>query len=133
MDTQQQAIIAQMNTVVIAKALTDAAYRAALLEDPRAVVEREFGVALPAGFTLEVVEAKADSHVIVLPYAPAVGADGELSDADLEAVAGGSKAGAREFFVGRGGDVISAVAAVATFTVGGVACDAIQRRVESRM
>ena len=53
----------------------DAAYRQALIANPRDVIEKQFQISVPANV-----------H-IVLPHAVAAG--DELSDADLEAVAGG--------------------------------------------
>jgi hypothetical protein len=52
-----------------------------LLEDPKGAVEEELGTRLP-----EVVR----TIYLVLPSASPVGQGGELSDRDVEAVAGGS-------------------------------------------
>ena len=69
----------------IARAWRDPAFKARLLADPHAVL-KEAGVAAPAGVTVKVVES-TDSHVhLVLPPRPT----GELSDADLDKVAGGA-------------------------------------------
>jgi Nitrile hydratase, alpha chain len=73
---------------VIDRAWKDAAFRRALTEDPRATLERELGVRVPAGVTLTVVEETRSSRYLVLPPAP-TGEGGGLSDAELEAVAGG--------------------------------------------
>ena len=75
----------EMRERLIEKATVDEAFRARLLADPGAAVEAETGVAVPAGFTLEVHEDTADASHLVLP--PAAGA--ALSDADLEQVSGG--------------------------------------------
>lgn len=62
-------------------------YRKALLDDPRSVVAQQFQIQIPGHVRLKVVEDSADTIHVVLPHAVESGA--ELSDADLEAVAGG--------------------------------------------
>ncbi len=54
---------------VIARAWTDAAYKAKLLSDPRAALA-EAGVEIPEGVTVKVVENTADIQHLVLPVAP---------------------------------------------------------------
>jgi hypothetical protein len=63
-------------------------YRSALLKDPRAMVEKQFNMALPDNLTVKAVEESADTIYVVVPHAVEAGA--ELDDADLEKVAGGS-------------------------------------------
>ena len=74
---------------VIQKSLEDSEFRASLLADPKAAIERELGTSLPAGVQVNVVEESSNSLYLVLPQASQGGAGGELSDQDLEAVAGG--------------------------------------------
>jgi hypothetical protein len=81
---QQRIIDGQ--TTLIAKAWHDAAYKQALLRDPKAVVAREFGAPLPAEVSMQVVAEDAHTQYLVLP--PAL-SDLELSDEQLEQVAGG--------------------------------------------
>ena len=69
---------------LINKAVHDAAFRKELIESPRTALERETGLQVPADFELKVIEETANSLCLVLPP-PA----GELSDLELEAVAGG--------------------------------------------
>ena len=47
------------------------------------------GAQLPEGVEVRVVQESADTIYLVLPSASAVGEGGELSDEELEAVAGG--------------------------------------------
>ena len=63
-------------------------YRAALLRNPRAIVEKQFSMTVPDNVTIKAVEESADTIYVVVPHAVAAGA--ELDDADLEKVAGGS-------------------------------------------
>jgi hypothetical protein len=72
---------------VVAKALTDAAFKAELLKNPAAAVEKATGVKVPAGTTIKVVENSASVVHLVLP---AHAAPGSLTDADLKKVAGGA-------------------------------------------
>jgi len=68
------------------KAVTDAEFRAELLKSPKAAIEKLVGVELPESYNIKVIENDpAYAATFVLP--PAI--DGELSDEDLEGVAGG--------------------------------------------
>jgi len=69
---------------IIARAWRDPAFKAKLVADPHATL-KEAGVAIPAGVTVKVVENTDTHHHFVLPPKPT----GELSDADLDKVAGG--------------------------------------------
>ena len=70
----------------IARAWTDADYKAKLLSDPHAALA-EHGIDVPAGTTVKVVENTGDTQHMVLPVAPAE--TGEVSMEDLEKVAAG--------------------------------------------
>jgi hypothetical protein len=95
---------------VIARARTDAAFRADLLADPRQTVRRVYGIELPASIELRVVEETPSVFYLVLPAASE-----ELSDEQLASVSGG---------VGMGGmasaacGLESAVAAAGTLACG---------------
>jgi hypothetical protein len=53
-------------------------------------VEQELGAQLPSGVRVQVVEETADTVVLVIPPSSQAGGDeGELSDSELESVAGG--------------------------------------------
>ena len=60
-------------------------YRDALVKNPKAVIERQLNTSLGNVKVKSVVET-ADTVYVVVPHIPA---EGELSDADLEKVAGG--------------------------------------------
>jgi hypothetical protein len=60
-------------------------YRKALLKDPKGTIEQQFNINLGNASVKAVTDTAETVHVIV-PYVPA---EGELSDADLETVAGG--------------------------------------------
>jgi hypothetical protein len=100
--------ISAATAAVVQKAILEPAFRAALLANPKATIEKVLNVKLPATLNLKVIEATQTEYTVVLPYQAKVGAAGELSDSDLEAVAGGSKhnhAGQSPPFVGSWDDI----------------------------
>ena len=62
-------------------------YRAALVADPKSVIEKQLNTSLGDVTVKAVVDTANTVHVIV----PHAAAEGELSDADLERVAGGKQ------------------------------------------
>lgn len=73
-------------SAVIQKALTDPAFKAELLKNPAAAVEKATGLKLPPGVQIKIVEDSASNvHLVLPPSAP----KGELGAADLSKVAGG--------------------------------------------
>jgi hypothetical protein len=71
---------------LIEKSVTDTEFRARLLENPKAVIEEATGVHFPA--TVRFAEKPADVDIYVVLPEP-INANVELSEAELEAVAGG--------------------------------------------
>ena len=65
----------------------DPEYLKMLKADPKDVIARQLQSDVPADLNVKVVEEDASTMYIVVPYTPAEGA--ELSDSDLESVAGG--------------------------------------------
>jgi hypothetical protein len=74
---------------LIEKAWKDAAFHQALLTDPQGAVERELEAKLPAGLQVKVLAETPDTFYLVLPAKPDRAPTGELTDQQLEAVAGG--------------------------------------------
>ena len=68
----------------------DPSYRQALLADPKKVLEAQMQQKIPDNVKVKVVEETPDTVYLIAPY---VAAAGELSDSDLERVAGGNKKG----------------------------------------
>ena len=69
------------------KAATDGKFRELALKNPAAAVKELTGKDLPEGFKINAVARDGADMVIVIP--DLVKAGGELSDSELEAVAGG--------------------------------------------
>jgi hypothetical protein len=81
---------AEVEQRLIKRNLQDEAFRIRLLADPRAVVEEELGTRFPGEVRIVAVEETADTIYLVLSStSPLGGEGGELSDWELEVVAGG--------------------------------------------
>jgi nitrile hydratase alpha subunit len=74
---------------LIAKAWKDPKFRQSLIQNPREVISKEFGIEIPPDISVKVLEETSDNLYLVLPASPAAGG-GELSDMELEAIAGGA-------------------------------------------
>jgi hypothetical protein len=75
----------QLHDLLARFAVENPKYREALINDPKMVLEKQLGSSLGHVTVKSVVETP-DTMYVVVPY---VQKDGELSDADLETVAGG--------------------------------------------
>ncbi len=77
---------AELDTLVRECLANDPDFRAALLADPRAAVSKLLALALPDAVRIDVhEETLTHIHLVI----PATFANGEISDDDLEQVAGG--------------------------------------------
>ncbi len=75
---------------LIERSMEDEELRRRLLSDPKGTVERELGAKLPENIEIRAVEETPETIYLVLPPAAAASPEeGELSDRELEAVAGG--------------------------------------------
>lgn len=75
----------ELNELIGQKAAEDEGFRLSLLSDPKSALEKELGVVIPEEMKIEVhVESMKSLHLII----PAAHTD-ELTDDDLDAVAGG--------------------------------------------
>jgi len=78
---------AEMERRLIERSIEDESFRRRLIEDPKGAVEQELGTRLPEGVRVVTVEETQDTIYLVLPSTPMAG--GELSDQELQSVAGG--------------------------------------------
>ena len=81
---------AEVERRLVERSLQDEEFRQRLLDDPKGTLEQELGRGLPEGVQVRVVEESANTIYLVLPSASTLGGQGgDLSDQELEAVAGG--------------------------------------------
>jgi hypothetical protein len=76
---------------IVEQAQKNPKYYELLLSDPRALMQRQLGTDIPEHVNIQVLEETPDTYYVVLPYTVREGA--ELSDSDLEKVAGGKGGG----------------------------------------
>jgi hypothetical protein len=72
---------------IVEQAQKNPKYHQQLMSDPRGLMEKQLGTSIPKSVNIKVLQETADTYYIVLPASTKEGA--ELSDADLEKVAGG--------------------------------------------
>jgi len=95
----------QMEAELIDKAWREPEFLQALTADPTSAIEREFGVAVPPGVKITVVEESPGQIFLVVPVNPFDNADLELTDDELEVVAGGAQGGGKSGVNLGGGDL----------------------------
>ncbi len=80
----------EMRRRLIERSAQDEELRQRLVTDPKGTVEQELGAKLPEGIEIRAVEETPETIYLVLPPTASSSQDGgELSDRELEAVAGG--------------------------------------------
>jgi Nitrile hydratase, alpha chain len=84
---------AEVERTLVQRSMEDEDFRRRLLDDPKAAVEQEFGSRLPESVEVRAVEESQQTIYLVLPSASRLGQGEELSDQELEAVAGGAWTG----------------------------------------
>ena len=82
---------AEVERRLVERSLQDEVFRQRLLDDPKGAVEQELGSRLPEGVEVRAVEESAQIIYLVLPSASPLGQGGELSDQELDEVAGGDE------------------------------------------
>jgi hypothetical protein len=96
----------EVEAAIIGRTMKDEAFRKEFLADPKATIEKYSGQKLPADVNVHAHLASPKNVHFVIPDKKAM--EGELSEADLEKVAGG------EFFV-----TVAVLALVSGVVVGG--------------
>ena len=79
----------EMERRLVERSLEDESFRQSLLSDPKGALEEELGRRLPEDVQVRALEETTDTIYLVLPSTSAVVEGEELSDPDLETVAGG--------------------------------------------
>ncbi len=79
----------EVNDLIAGFAAKNPEYRKALVEKPREVVGAQLGTSIPPSVQVKVIEEKPNEFYVIIPHTAKEGE--ELSDADLEQVAGGKK------------------------------------------
>jgi ornithine cyclodeaminase/alanine dehydrogenase-like protein (mu-crystallin family) len=78
-----------MERTIVQRSIDDEEFRQRLLEDPKGAVGEELGTRLPDNVEVRVAEESADTIYLVLPSTSPIVEGEELSDRELEEVAGG--------------------------------------------
>jgi len=79
----------QLEQHLIEKAMKDPEFRKRLIENPKAVIQEVTGVELPPSFNLSILEEDPQTVYLVLPCIPTPLDEMELTENELEMVAGG--------------------------------------------
>ena len=82
---------AEVERTLVQRTMEDEDFRQMLLDDPKGAVEQELGSRLPEGVEVRAVEESAQIIYLVLPSTSPLGQGGELSDQELDEVAGGDE------------------------------------------
>ena len=75
----------ELKKKIIEKAMKDEAFRKELIEDPKAAVEKAFGVKAPDGVEITVLEETPNTVYLVLPAVRSQ----TISETDMEKIAAG--------------------------------------------
>jgi len=78
-----------IESAIIAKAWSDDNFKQELLNDPKTAIAENFQMQIPDSIEVQVLEELPNTYYFSIPVKPSVSAEGELSDEELEAVAGG--------------------------------------------
>ncbi|WPL16509.1 NHLP leader peptide domain protein [Thiorhodovibrio winogradskyi] len=115
---------AELEAKIVARAWEDEEFHQKFLADPKAMFEDYLGSKLPASLVMTAHQEDADHLHFVIPAKPAVDLD-ELSDEDLEKIAGGVELVTSLVTVGTAAVSVTVVAsAVVTYAASVAAKDA---------
>ncbi|KYC37615.1 NHLP leader peptide family natural product precursor [Scytonema hofmannii PCC 7110] len=78
-----------IESALIAKAWVDENFKQELISDPKGMIARELNTQIPDGVEVQILEETPTTYYLSIPMKPSVDTEEELSDEELEAVAGG--------------------------------------------
>jgi hypothetical protein len=105
----QAATRRDLETALIEKCWKDPEFKKAVVSDPKGMLERHTGQKLPP--QMKIIIHEEDANTLHLSIPPAPGNVTELSDEDLEKVAGGTEIVAAALLITLGVEVGSGIAA----------------------
>ena len=79
----------QLEQQLIEKAMKDESFRKQLIENPGAAIEAEFGMKIPGTMNIKVLEEDPKTFFLILPHFDKHDQEIELTEAELQRVAGG--------------------------------------------
>jgi hypothetical protein len=80
----------QFEQQLIEKAMKDTAFRQKLLNNPKEVIEAEFGRKIPESVQVNILEEDSQTVYLILPRVSDQNSEMELTETELNAVAGGA-------------------------------------------
>lgn len=80
-----------IEALIIEKAMKDAAFRSALMENPKDTIAEEIGIKIPESVDIHILEESPNLFYLVLPPVSGNSGDQELSEQELLTVAAGSE------------------------------------------
>ena len=79
----------ELEANLIAKAWQDKAFKQQLLDNPKSAIAEAAGISLPENIEVEAILETSNKFYLVIPQLPTQQEELELSDEELESVAGG--------------------------------------------
>ena len=79
----------ELEEKLIVKALKNEAFRKQLIDNPKVIIEQEMRMKIPESILIKIVEEDPQTIYLVLPYVPEREEGTELSEIEMENVAGG--------------------------------------------
>jgi hypothetical protein len=79
----------QLEQQLIEKAMKDEQFRRQLVNHPRETIEKEMGIRIPENLSIKILEEDINTLYLILPSVPDQESGSDLTEADLQSIAGG--------------------------------------------